>query len=169
MGYYNPFMLIYSVLGPAVAGWTTTWQLSTPLADLIGSTLFSGFAYGIGYQGPQVAVQTTLSLADTSAGLAIILFAQHFGAALFVTIGQTIFTNRLEINLRYLTYLKTAKIENLGLNQLTTYLGPEKLQEVLAVFNKSMVEMWYLPVTLMCISLIGALGMEWRSVKMKQT
>ncbi|KAL3417431.1 HC-toxin efflux carrier TOXA 15 [Phlyctema vagabunda] len=170
VGFYTPFMLICSVLGPAAAGWATTWQCSTPFADLIGSTLFSGFAYGIGYQGPQVAVQTTLSLVDTPVGLAIILFTQHFGAALFVTIGQTIFTNRLEINLRYLTpNLKTAKIKNLGLKQLTTYLGPDRLQEVLAAFNTSLVEMWYLPVALMCISLIGVLGMEWRSVKMKQT
>lgn len=169
VGFFTPFMLTCSILGPVAAGLITTWKLSTSFANLIGISLFSGFAYGIGYQTPQVAVQTALSPADTSIGLAIILFAQHFGAALFVTIGQTIFTNRLEINLRSLDpNLNTAQIENLGLNQLVTYFGSDKLQEVLAAFDKSMVQVWFLPVVLMCLSLIGTLGVEWRSVKVKR-
>ncbi|KAK3069998.1 hypothetical protein LTR53_011216 [Teratosphaeriaceae sp. CCFEE 6253] len=147
IGFYTPFMLAGSVLMPLAAGLVTTWNL-----------------------GPQSAVQTTLPEADGPLGLSVILFGQHFDPALFVSIAQTIFTNRLAVNLHQVAPDLTAHaIENMGLGQLKAGVGPQKLQEVLLGFDRSLVQTWYLPLSLACASAIGSLMMEWRSVKEKRS
>ncbi|KAK3111464.1 hypothetical protein LTR53_013269 [Teratosphaeriaceae sp. CCFEE 6253] len=170
IGFYTPFMLAGSVLMPLAAGLVTTWNLDSSLARLIAYSGLVGFASGIGFQGPQSAVQTTLPEADGPLGLSVILFGQHFGPALFVSIAQTIFTNRLAVNLHQVAPdLTTHAIENMGLGQLKAGVGPQKLQEVLLGFDRSLVQTWYLPLGLACASAIGSLMMEWRSVKEKRS
>ncbi len=44
---------------------------------------------------PLLAVQAVLPEAQISVGLALVVFAQTFGGAIFLTIAQTIFTNSL--------------------------------------------------------------------------
>lgn len=169
IGYYVPFMLLGSLLGPIASGLTTTWHVDTSLTALILYSGFAGFALGIGYQGAQVAVQTTLSSLDAPIGLAVILFSQHFGSALFVSIAQTIFTNRLRSNFQALAPgVDTTQIENMGLSDLKGSLGPDVLKGVLAGFDRSLVQTWYLAVGLMCVTAVGSVGMEWRSVKTKK-
>ena len=169
-GYYTPFMLAGSVLMPLAAGLVTTWNLDSSLAKLIMYSGLVGFASGIGFQGPQSAVQTTLSETDGPLGLSVILFAQHFGPALFVSIGQTIFTNRLALNLHSVAPQLDAKaIEQMGLGQLKSSIGPQKLQDVLLGIDRSLVQTWYLPLGLACASAIGSIMMEWRSVKEKRS
>ncbi|KAK4888318.1 hypothetical protein LTR27_012769 [Elasticomyces elasticus] len=169
-GYYAPFMLLGSLLMPLAAGLVTTWNLDSSLAKLISYSGLVGFASGIGFQGPQSAVQTTLSEADVPLGLSVILFAQHFGPALFVSIAQTIFTNRLAVNLHQVVPSLDAKtIGTMGLGELKSSVGPQRLHDVLLGLDRSLVETWYLPLGLTCASMIGALMMEWRSVKEKRT
>ncbi|KAK3613993.1 hypothetical protein LTR56_027547 [Elasticomyces elasticus] len=169
-GYYAPFMLLGSLLMPLAAGLVTTWNLDTSLAKLISYSGLVGFASGIGFQGPQSAVQTTLAEVDVPLGLSVILFAQHFGPALFVSIAQTIFTNRLAVNLHQAVPSLDAKtIGTIGLGELKSSVGPQRLHDVLLGLDRSLVETWYLPLGLTCASMTGAMMMEWRSVKEKRT
>ncbi|CAJ2507215.1 Uu.00g084010.m01.CDS01 [Anthostomella pinea] len=169
-GFYTPFMLAGSVLMPLAAGLVTTWTLDSGLAKLITYSSLVGFATGIGFQGPQSAAQTTLSEPDGPLGLSVILFAQHFGPALFVSVAQTIFTNRLVVNLHAVAPQLDAKaIEQMGLGQLKASIGPQKLQDVLRGFDRSLVQTWYLPLGLACATAVGSLMMEWRSVKEKRS
>ncbi|CAJ2510220.1 Uu.00g061200.m01.CDS01 [Anthostomella pinea] len=147
-GFYTPFMLAGSVLMPLAAGLVTTWTLDSGLAKLI---TYSG-------------------LPDGPLGLSVILFAQHFGPALFVSVAQTIFTNRLAVSLHAVAPQLDAKaIEQMGLGQLKSSIGPQKLQDVLLGFDRSLVQTWYLPLGLACATAVGSLMMEWRSVKEKRS
>jgi hypothetical protein len=169
-GYYTPFMLLASVLMPLTTGLITTWSLTSSLAKLIAYSFFAGFAYAIGFLGPQSAVQTVLSDADGPLGLSVILFAQHFGPALSVSLAQTIFTNRLAVNLREaVPGLSPQTIGDLGLGEIKAKIGPENMRQVLVAINRSIIEAWYLPLGLTCASMIGSLMMEWRSVKEKRS
>ncbi|KAK5125448.1 hypothetical protein LTR85_000557 [Meristemomyces frigidus] len=168
-GYYTPFMLFGSILMPLATGLITTWNPASSLAELIAYSLLAGFSYAIGYQGPQSAVQTVLSDADGPLGLSVVLFAQHFGPALSVSMAQTIFTNRLTVNLREeVPGLHPKAIENLGLGEIVSHIGRDKMKQVLLGIDRSIVEVWYLPLGLTCASMIGSLMMEWRSVKEKK-
>lgn len=169
VGYYVPFMLLGSTAMPIFSGLMTTFTTSTSVAKTVGYTLSMGFAAGIGLQAPQSAVQTVLPEKDASMGLAVIIFAQSFGPAVFIAIAQTIFLNRLSENLKVLVPgLSPGTLNNIGLTELKSLVGDDNLERALGIFDRSMTQTWYLAVGLACMTMVGSLGMEWRSVKDKK-
>lgn len=169
VGLYAPFMIFASIAMPLAAGLMTTWQVGTSFARLITYSALAGFAGGIGFQTPQSAVQTVLPVSDVSLGLSVILFAQNFGPALFVAVAQTIFTNQLSTNLKGLGIaLSPGEIEKLGLTDLKKAISPMLWKDTLDSIDKSLVQTWYLVIGLTCVTMIGSLSMEWRSVKEKR-
>ena len=167
-GYYTPFMLFASTIMPIAAGLITTFKINTSFAQLIMYTAFSGLAYGIGFSGPQNAVQTVLPTEDVPLGLSVMLFAQSFGPAVAVAIAQVLFTNQLSTNLSGLVpRLSRANIEYNGLMEIVTSVPPAKIREVLVGVDESLIQTWYLVVGLACATMVGSLLMEWRSVKSK--
>ncbi|OJD18110.1 hypothetical protein AJ78_01828 [Emergomyces pasteurianus Ep9510] len=168
-GYYAPFMLFASIIMPIAAGLVTTFKVNTSFVKLIMYTAFSGLAYGIGFSGPQNGVQTVLPPEDIPLGLSVILFAQSFGPAVAVAIAQVLFTNQLWTNLGGLVPgLTRANIENNGLTDILTSVPPAKIREVLVGIDKSIIQTWYLVVGLACLTIVGSLLIEWRSVKAKR-
>ncbi len=169
VGYYAPFMLTGSLLMPIFSGLLTTIGVDTELAIILCYCCFYGFAGGVGFQSPQSAVQTALPEADASIGLSIIIFAQQFGPAVAITAAQRIFTNKLSQNLQELAPgLNSTTIETMGLTDIKNLVGPENLNNVLLGFDRSLVQTWYLAVGLACVTMIGSLTMEWKSVKDKR-
>lgn len=168
-GYYTPFMLFASIIMPIAAGLITTLKTNTSFARLIMYTAFSGFAYGIGFSGPQNAVQTVLPPEDIPLGLSVMLFAQSFGPAVALAIAQVVFTNQLSTNLSDLVSgLSRANIENNGLTGIVTSVPPAKVKGILVGVDESLIQIWYLVVGLACATMVGSLLIEWRSVKSKR-
>ncbi|KAM0185801.1 hypothetical protein ACHAPQ_008476 [Fusarium lateritium] len=168
-GYYAPFMLFASIIMPVSAGLITTFKIDTSFERLILYTGMSGLAYGIGFIGPQTAVQTALPEKDVPLGLSIILFAQSFGPAVAVPVAQVLFTNRLSVNLESLVPgLNQTNISNSGLTEMVANVSPSESREVLVAIDKSLGQTWYLVVGLASAAIVGSLLTEWRSVKHKQ-
>jgi hypothetical protein len=150
-GYYAPFMLPASALMPLAIGLITTWNPTSGLGILITYSVFAGFSYAIGFLGPQSAVQTVLSDVDGPLGLSVILFAQHFGPALGVSLVQTIFTNGLTVNLtEVVPGLCPKVIENFGLGEIVSHVGQGKMGQVLVGIDRSIIETWYLLLGFTC-------------------
>lgn len=116
VGFYVPFMLIASVVMPIATGLLTTLRVDGPTWKLVLYEALFGLSAGIGFRAPQVAVQTTLSDADVSMGLNIIVFSQNFGPALFVTVAQSLFNSRLVSNIE-------EKIPGIKIDGGVRYLG----------------------------------------------
>lgn len=170
LGYYTPFMLVASVVLPIASGLLTTSKVDTALAQFFAYSGLAGFGAGISFFAAQTAVQTVLPTTDAPLGLSVVLFGQHFGSALFVSIAQTIFTNQLSKNLQKLVPgLTTKSIENMGLTDLKSTIPTGKMNEALVELDKSLMQTWYLVVGLACFTMVGSLAMEWRSVKQKKT
>lgn len=170
LGYYAPFMIFASVCMPVAAGLMTTYNLDTNLTQIILYSGFAGFAGGIGFQGPQSAVQTTLPAADVNLGIGVILFAQNFGPALCIAIAQVIFTNQLSRNLEgVVDGLTPSSVEKNSLSDLKNGVPVERWSEVFAGIDESLIQTWYLAIALGCATMVASLCIEWRSVKHKQT
>lgn len=168
-GYYTPFMLFASIMMPIAAGLITTFKINTSLVQLVMYTALSGLAYGIGFSGPQNAVQTVLPAEDVPLGLSVMLFAQSFGPAVAIAIAQVLFTNQLSTNVSGLVPgLSPANIENNGLTEIVTSVPPAKIEKVLMGVNESLIHTWYLVVGLSCATIVGSLLIERRSVKSKR-
>ena len=169
IGHYAPSMLLTSFLTPIAAGLLTTLEPSAKLASLICYQALLGFGAGIGFQAPQIAVQTILTPQEAPMGLAFIQFAQGIGPAVFVSVAQTIFAGRLTSEMgQYTPGLDAGQLKKMGLADLKNAIGPENLQNVIMGYDKAVTQTFYLPVALTCVSILGSLGMEWRSVKKKR-
>ncbi|RMY39237.1 hypothetical protein D0865_12876 [Hortaea werneckii] len=170
IGYYAPFMLFASLCMPVATGLMTTYGINTTLTHIICYSGFVGFGAGIGFQGPQAAVQTTLNNADVNLGIGVILFGQSLGPAVFVAIAQVVFTNDLSSNLAaILPGLTPAFIEKHGLGNIRELVSSEQQDEVLQAIATGLTHTWYLPVALACTTMVGSVLVEWRSVKRKQS
>ncbi|KAI9835771.1 MAG: hypothetical protein M1819_001950 [Sarea resinae] len=168
-GYYAPFMLFASTIMPIAAGLITTFKINTSFAQLIIYTGLSGLAYGIGFSGPQNAVQTVLPVEDVPLGTSVMLFAQSFGPAVAVAVAQVLFVNQLSANLSGLVPgLNGTNIENIGLAQIVKSVPPADSREALMAIDKSLIQTWYLVVGLACATMIGSSLIEWRSVKSRR-
>ncbi|KAK2875386.1 hypothetical protein FQN49_001635 [Arthroderma sp. PD_2] len=168
LGYYTPFMLLSSTLMPIFAGLITTFGANTSFIQHILYSGAFGVSSGIGFNAPISAVQTVLPKDDVALGLSIVLFAQHFGPAVSVAIAQVIFTNQLSTNLaQSIPGLNPAAVESSGLLEIVERAPPAPHGEILMGAGKSFGETWYLAVGLTCVTVVGSLLMEWRSVKRK--
>ncbi|RDW63879.1 hypothetical protein BP5796_10381 [Coleophoma crateriformis] len=169
-GYYTPFMIRISVLAPIAAGLLITIKVDAKLANLLAHQGLLGFGSGVGFQGPQVAVQTILAPNDVSIGIAIIQFAQGLGPALAVPTGQLIYTTQLNTNLKkYAPAVNGTTLENIGLLTIGSHFQGSELAGVLMSYEKAVTYTFYLSVVLTCLTLFGSFGIGWRSVKQKQT
>lgn len=168
IGYSNPFMITTSILTPIANGLLTTLNQKSPIWKLIFFQSLLGIGVGVGFQGPQVAVQAVLSRQDTPVGIGIIQFAQGIGPAIFTAVSQSIFLAQFRKGLERagLTRDKItlassgADLLNLSMTE------PEKLA-VSRAYARGLTETFYLPVALSCLTTVGALGMDWCSVRSK--
>ena len=120
VGYYNPFMILTSVITPPAAGLMTTPDINTKVWTLIIYQGLLGFGAGIGFQGPQVAVQAIFHEKDVSIGIAFTQFAQGIGPAVFVAVAQNVFTSRLAANIgQYASGVDLATLTAQGLTHRT--------------------------------------------------
>lgn len=165
LGYYHPSMLLTGILMPIAAGLATTLSISTQLWRLIIYQALLGLGAGVGFQGPQLAMQAIFPEDDSQIGIAIIQFAQGLGPAVFAAVAQNIFTAMLKRDLqRYAPELDFTDLNQGDLIVSTGQRGGDQGTTTL-IFSKALAQIFYLPVSSACLCIIGAIGIEWRSLK----
>ncbi|KAH8820686.1 permease of the major facilitator superfamily [Xylogone sp. PMI_703] len=170
LGYYTPFMIATSIITPISAGLFTTLKVNASIAKLIGYQALLGFGTGVGFQAPQVAAQTVFSQRDAPVAISAVIFAQNFGPAIFVPVANTIFTERLNHYVEAaVPGLNSTVLDSVGLLDLRDYVKPEQLSSALFGFDMAVTRTFFLPVALTIATVFGTLGMEWKSVKQKQS
>ena len=96
-------------------------------------------------------------------------FALNLGGALFIAVGQNIFTNRLVDNLATNEAISNPSVVlSTGATSLRKAVDSGSLEGVLIAYNDALVHAYYVSVAIAALSIIGALGMEWKSVKGKK-
>ena len=172
IGYYTPFMILGSIFMAVGAGLLSTLAVGSGHPQWMGYQIIYGFGVGFGMQQALMAAQTVLHIDDVPVGTSIVMFTQTLGGALFISVGQNIFTNRLLGNL-------SANVPNLdpsivlktgatSLKDAITSINPNYLPNVLISYNKAIDQTFYVSVAMAALSLFGALGVEWKSVKGKK-
>jgi hypothetical protein len=90
------------------------------------------------------------------------------GGALFVSVGQNVFTNKLVSGLAsQVPGVDPTIVLSVGATSLRNSVDAQYLPAVLSVYNQALISAYYVSVAMACFSLIGALAIEWRSVKGK--
>jgi MFS family permease len=167
IGYSNPTMIVGAVLSSVGAGLLTTFALDTPSSKWIGYQVLFGFGIGFGLQQPMLIVQTVLPLEDIPIGVSLITLSQMVSGSIFVSVSQSIFQNTIvEIhnvypNVSVDTLLKTGATDIPGL------FSDDQLLRVLPIYRNAIINTFYVALALSCLSILGALGTEWKSMKAK--
>ena len=88
-------------------------------------------------------------------------FSLTLGGALFIAVGQNVFTNRLTTNLATnVPILDPSIVLKTGATSLRDAVGPDSLKGVLFSYNDALARTYYVSVAMAALSIIGALGME---------
>ncbi|KAK8190522.1 putative MFS multidrug transporter [Phyllosticta capitalensis] len=165
LGYYTPFMIASSVVVSVGAGMLTTFRVNTGHPAWIGYQVLLGFGLGLGMQQTNIAIQNVLSRVDVPIGTTCLFFSQQLGGAVFVAVGQSIFTNNLIKRVSALTDLDPRSITAIGATELQQRVPASALPAVLVAYNGALVKAFQVGMAMACFSIIGSACVEWKSVK----
>jgi len=169
IGYYTPFMIASSIIMAIGAGLICTFKPDTGHEKWIGYQVVYGVGVGLGMQQILIAVQAALPLEDVPIGTAIMMFSQTLGGALFISVGQNVFTNQLIKNLvKNVPDLNPGLVISTGATELQHIISSEFLPRVLSAYNTAIVQCFYVSVAMAAFSLLGSVFVEWKSVKGKK-
>jgi len=117
---------------------------------------------------PVMAAQTVLDLKDVPTGTALIMFLQTMGGSVFVSVAQNIFENELVSGLRHdVPSVDPTIILRAGATSLKNAVAPGLVDAVILVYNSALVNAFYIATATACLSAVGALVIEWRSIKVE--
>ncbi|KAH8591230.1 putative MFS toxin efflux pump [Bisporella sp. PMI_857] len=173
IGHYVPMMILGSALLCIGSGLLTTLKIDTPSPRWIGYTVIIGASL-VGYQQPMLAAQVVFnnSAADVSTGVSAIIFFQTLGGAILISVGQTVFSNRLLSTLRKRVPGLDPQVVvgngAAGLRDAVAKVGERFVEGVLVAYDDAIARVFVVACVMAGISMVGALGMEWRSVKEKK-
>lgn len=171
IGYYTPWMIASTIFMSIGVGLLSTLDVDSGPAKWIGYQIIYGFGVGFGMQQPIIAAQTVLKLDDVPVGTSLIIFMQTLGGALFISVAQNIFTNRLVSNLlAKVPSLDPSIVLRTGATSLKHADGidPRLLPDVLFAYNRALTQTFYVSLALAALSIFGSAGIEWKSVKGKK-
>ncbi|KAI9831282.1 MAG: MFS sugar transporter [Phylliscum demangeonii] len=169
MGYYTPFMIASSILATIGAGLLTTLTVHSGHAQWIGYQALFGIGVGLGLQQTIIAVQTVLSIEDVPVGTAVVFFAQTLGGALFVSVTQNVFTNKLASGIaQAVPGLNPSIVIQVGATSLKKVVPAASLPAVLVAYNKAITTSFNVALAMAALSILGSALVEWKSVKGKK-
>ncbi|KAF2266559.1 MFS general substrate transporter [Lojkania enalia] len=170
-GYYNPFVYASVILSSVGAGMLTTLTPDASAAEWIGYQILYGIGSGMGFQQPPNAAQAVLPIKDMPTGIAVTMFFRHFGAALFVITGNNVLNTKL---FQYLSASSTPGVSAeavvaAGATSFRNVVPSQSLDAVIGMYNHAVQKTFELGTIISSLAVIGAVFMEWKSMKPKKS
>jgi hypothetical protein len=98
--------------------------------------------------------------------LVVLSFTQEIGGIVALSIAQNMFTNRLIRNLaKQAPGLDPRAVLKNGALGIQNLVSAEYAAGVKTAYNDAIVDVYYLALALTCLTVVGAVFIEWRSVK----
>lgn len=168
-GYYTPLMYVGSAFLTIGSGLCTTFTVNSGIGQWIGYQIILGIGAGVGFQQCINALQTVLPLHDIPVGIAIITFAQSLSGAMFISIAQSVFENRLVASItEHAPEASAQRLIKAGAANLSQQVAADVLPSVLFAYNLAVTQTFYVSVGAAVLSFIGASLVQWKSMKQKQ-
>lgn len=169
IGYYVPALLLAPVFCATGAGLLSTLTPSSNHSHWFGYQVLFGFGLGCGFQTSTLVPQTVLKRADVPLGMAMVFFMQQLGGSIFLSVSQNIFANKLVNLLSGVAGLDAEVIVNTGATDLRRVVPASQLRTVVGAYSYSLTRVFVMAAALSVIMILGALAVEWRSIKAKSS
>jgi EmrB/QacA subfamily drug resistance transporter len=169
VGYYAPLMIVSSILAATGAGMLSTFKPDSGHALWIGYQCLTGVGIGLGMQQPLIAVQTVLDISQVPVGTSVIIFVQTLGGALFVSVGQNVFTNKLITDLaKYAPSVDPKIVLSTGATSIQQTIAKADLPGVTLAYNNALTHAFLVAAIMAAFTFVGSAAIEWKSVKGKK-
>lgn len=169
VGYYAPLMIASTILTSIGVGLMYTFVPGTGHEKWIGYQALAGIGIGLGLQQPLIAVQTVLPISKVPVGTSVIIFVQTLGGALFVSIGQNVFTNKLIQGLQeWVPNIPPKTILSIGATSIQQTIDPVDLPGVTHAYNSALTHAYLVAAAMAVLTILGSVTIEWKSVKGKK-
>jgi hypothetical protein len=166
LGYYTPCMIVGSILMVIGFVFISTLNPETPSFSWVGYQIIAGGGVGLGIHQPLVAVQTVLDISDIPTGTSIVLFFQTIGGAIFLSVGQAVFTNKLVDGMRkQIPTLDPATIFEAGATGIQAIIPQSELEMATLSYSNALNCAFLVSVVSASFAVIGSLIIEWKSVR----
>ena len=165
IGYYTPFMILGVCFTAVGAGLLNALQIDTSVGRWVGFQMVYGFGFGFCSQSPNMAAQTVLPREDVSIGASLMFFGQLLFGSIFNSVGQNVLENHLAGRLAGIPGTSPQLIQSTGATQLLDDIPTQYRITALKAYNDSLRVCFQVGLIMACVSILGALAMEWRSVK----
>ena len=166
VGYYLPFAVASAALSMVGLGLATTFTPITATGAWIGYQIIMGAGRGMGLQIPIIAVQNNSSKEEISIVNAIVVFSQNLGGAVFLSLGEVVFSNALSHNLAtYAPEVNAKAVITAGATAVREGVPAASLSDVLLAYSKSFDSVMYLGTGSAAGAFLFAFGMRWMSIK----
>ncbi|KAF2656973.1 major facilitator superfamily protein [Lophiostoma macrostomum CBS 122681] len=165
IGYYTPTIIASSIFIAIGTALLTIWKVDSSAGEWIGFQVIAGLGIGMGTQQPNLCMQTVLSRQDVGVGTSLVFFAQTLGGSVFLSVAQNVFASAFSKDLANIQGIDPAALISAGATALRGLVEPGQLGAVLNAYNSSLVNSFIVAAAVGGASLIGALTIEWRSIK----
>ncbi|PMD45628.1 putative efflux pump antibiotic resistance protein [Hyaloscypha variabilis F] len=170
IGYYNPTLILGSVLMTVGCGLITTLRPDTSAGMWISYQIIYGIGIGLAFLPPYIAVQIVLPESMVPTALVMLSFTQQFGGIVILSIVQNVFRNGLRQNLTtQVPGIDSDTLLGSGALDLINSVPPNLRDQVLVAYNGALVHVFYVALGLTGMVVVSTLGIEWKSVKMGKT
>jgi len=166
IGFYTPVMIVGSVLVAVAAGLITTFKIDTPAIKWIIYQLLFGTGAGLAFQQPYIAVQTVLPEDKVATALVVLAFTQELGGIVALAVSQNVFQHQLFVNAATaVPGFDPSLILKNGITSLRDAVPVQFQEGFLLAYNKTISEVFFIAVAFGCLTIVGAVGIDWKSVK----
>lgn len=157
-GHFIPIMIIGSILSTIAAGLIYTWDIGTSSAHWIGYQIIGGIGIGLILQIPVIVGQNQVDPEDVSSATAIVLFFQTITGSIFVSVAQSLFTNRIvQYTREHIPELSPAVVVSTGATDIRKAFSGQELEAVLRAYMAGLKDAYTLIIPLTGIATLIAL------------
>ncbi|KAM0803432.1 major facilitator superfamily-domain-containing protein [Usnea florida] len=168
-GYYLPLILAGSAIATVGYGLMSMLSPTTTFGQWFGYLCVYGIGSGVGNSGSYIAVQNLVPLKQIPTAIAIVIFAQNIGAAVWVVVANAIFNNTLRKELTQRAALigpSPEVIINAGARNIRAAgLTPSELAAVLVAYGKAIDRTMYLGIAVYGSVMLVAWEMGFTNLK----
>ncbi|KAI9684239.1 MAG: hypothetical protein M1822_005712 [Bathelium mastoideum] len=168
LGYYLPWALSGTALTTIAYGLCSLLSPMTPVRNWVGYQILSGIGNGAAASSSYIAIQNTVPASSIPTAMAILILCQNLGAAVFLTLAQTIFSNSLRSEIRKdAPGVSAAAVIAGGARMLRMLVSAQQLPGVLRAYSTAVDSVMYLGVGLGALAFVCAWGLGWKDIKRK--
>ncbi|KAL4997556.1 putative MFS transporter [Aspergillus recurvatus] len=159
-GYYLPWVLSGTVISSIAYGLLSMLSPSTSVGRWIGFQVLYGTGCGAAATGSYIAIQNLVAAPQIPVAMAIMIFCQNLGGAVFLIAAQTIFSNVLRDEItKHVPGVNANLIIAAGARSIRNLVSGEQLARVLEAYSTAIDSVMYLGVGISVASFVFAWGL----------